>query len=135
MLDGKLAFEVGYMDELTFHETITVAVPASTIRAELGLEDNMFRALWRFAGRGDASLIVGAGYHDIKSTTTVRQTLTTTGVTTVATDSSSDSETSILVGGEIDGPKLTIRFAYEQLLSLEDEARNRALTFGVGYRF
>ena len=66
MLGGRLAVEVGTMDDLTFHETITNVVP--NIRLDLGLDDTMVRALWRFAGRGDASFIVGAGYHDITYT-------------------------------------------------------------------
>jgi len=127
MFGGRLAVEVGRMDELTFHETITTVIPNA--RIDFQLESNTVRALWRFAGRGDASLIVGAGYHDISSVTTVTQgALSSSG-------SEDDSERSILVGGEIDGPALTIRFAYEQFINLEDEARNRGITFGVGYRF
>jgi hypothetical protein len=124
LLGGKLAFEVGTMNDLTFHETITAVIPNQSLGLEL--DDNMFRALWRFVGRGDASLIVGAGYHDISYTSSLG------GVSQGSTD---ESETSILIGGEIDGPALTLRFAYEQLMNLEDEARSRAVTFGVGYRF
>ena len=130
MLDGRLAFEVGTMNDLTFHEKITAVVP--NFGLDLGIDDTMVRALWRFTGRGDASFIVGAGYHDI--TYTAQQTNITGGAVGPAA-SEDQNENSILVGGEIDGPALTIRFAYEQFLNLEDEARNRAMTFGVGYRF
>jgi hypothetical protein len=132
MLGGKLAFEVGSMDEITFREPVTAVinnVPAN-LSVNLGVESDFLRALWRFAGKGEASFIVGAGYHDVTYATSV------TGNPAVAASfSESESETSILVGGEIDGPALTLRFAYEQFLSLADEQRNRAITFGVGYRF
>jgi hypothetical protein len=127
MLGGRLAVEVGATDDLTFHETISSVVPNAFL--DFNIETNTLRALWRFVGRGDASFIVGAGYNDLTSTLTVRQG--------ALSESSSDdsSERSLLVGGEIDGPALTIRFAYEQFINLDDEARNRAITFGVGYRF
>ena len=75
---------------------------------------------------------LGAGYHDI--TYTAQQTNITGGA--VGPSASEDqNENSILVGGEIDGPSLTLRVAYEQFISLDDEARNRGITFGVGWRF
>ena len=130
MFGGKLAVEVGVMDDLTFHETITNVVP--NFGLDLTLDDTLVRALWRFTGRGDASFIVGAGYHDI--TYTAQQTNITGGA--VGPSASEDqNENSILVGGEIDGPSLTLRVAYEQFISLDDEARNRGITFGVGWRF
>jgi hypothetical protein len=129
LLDGRLALEVGSMDEITFHESITTLIPAADIA--LGVESDMFRALWRFAGGGDASFIVGAGYHDVTYTATV----TGGPPGSAGSASESESESSIIVGGEIDGPALTLRFAYEQFLNLADEQRNRAITFGVGYRF
>jgi hypothetical protein len=128
LMGGRLAFEVGAIDELTFREPLP-STPVATLA--LGVESNFMRALWRFTGDGPASLIVGAGYHDVDYTASL-----TGGPPGVAfSDSESESESSILVGGEIDGPALTLRIAYEQFLNLADDQRNRAITFGVGYRF
>jgi hypothetical protein len=128
LLDGRLAFEVGAMDEITFSESVA-STPVATL--SLGVESDFLRALWRFTGGGPASLIVGAGYHDV--TYTARITGGPPGAAGSA--SASESESSIIVGGEIDGPALTLRFAYEQFINLQGEARNRGVSFGVGYRF